>query len=74
MIIKQITLLKEAVADLEDGKSFYNQIYNGAGDYFWDSLVSDIKSLILYAGIHKKYSGYYRMLAKRFPYSIILRN
>ncbi len=40
------------------------------GEYFFDSVFSDIDSLILYAGIHQKYFGYYRMLSKRFPYAI----
>lgn len=40
------------------------------GSIFFDSLFSDIDSLILYAGIHQKIFGYYRMLAKRFPYAI----
>lgn len=40
------------------------------GEYFFDSLFSDIDSLILYAGIHQKVFGYHRMLSKRFPYAI----
>jgi len=40
------------------------------GEYFFDSLFSDIDSLVLYAGIHQKYFGYYRMLSKRFPFAI----
>jgi len=40
------------------------------GEYFWDSLISDIESLVIYAGIHSKVYGYYRMSSKRFPYSI----
>jgi hypothetical protein len=42
----------------------------GVGEYFWDSVVSDIESLIIYAGIHKKKFGLYKMFAKRFPYAI----
>ncbi|MDP8239125.1 MAG: hypothetical protein P9X24_08545 [Candidatus Hatepunaea meridiana] len=33
-------------------------------------LVSDIESLFLYAGIHNKKLGFYRMLSKRFPFAI----
>ena len=43
---------------------------SGVGEFFWDSLIGDIESLVLYAGIHNKKNGYYRMLAKRFPYAI----
>jgi hypothetical protein len=40
------------------------------GEYFFDSLFSDIDSLLLYAGIHQMFWGYYRMLSKRFPYAV----
>jgi hypothetical protein len=33
-------------------------------------LISDIESLIIYAGIHKKKFGLYQMFAKRFPYAV----
>lgn len=39
----------------------------------WDSLiheVSYIESLTIYAGIHQKEFGFFRMLSKRFPYCI----
>jgi plasmid stabilization system protein ParE len=35
-----------------------------------DTLFSDIESLLLYAGLHAKFFGYYRALSKRFPYAI----
>ncbi len=70
MKIKDIVTLKEVANDLNDGKAFYDQREAGVGDYFWDSLVADIESLIIYAGIHNKRYGLHRMLAKRFPYAI----
>lgn len=70
MKIKDIFILKEAMNDLDDGKLFYNQRETGVGDSFWDSLVADIESLAVYAGIHNKKCGFYRMLAKRFPYAV----
>lgn len=70
MKIKDVVALKEVANDLSDGKAFYDRIKTGAGDYFWDSLVADIESLIIYAGIHNKSYGLHRMLAKRFPYAI----
>jgi len=70
MKIKDVLILKEAVLDLEYGKFFYDQKEIGVGDYFWDSLVADIESLIIYAGIHNKRYDFYRMFAKRFPYAI----
>ena len=70
MKIKNVIALKEVANDLNEGKDFYDQRQEGVGDYFWDSLVSDIESLIIYAGIHIKRYGLHRMLAKRFPYAI----
>ena len=70
MIVKDVIILKEVSDDLNDGKTFYDQREPGVGDYFWDSLLADIESLVLYAGIHSKEHGFHRMLAKRFPYAI----
>jgi plasmid stabilization system protein ParE len=70
MSIKRIQILSEAEADLEDGRIFYESQEQGVGEYFWDSLLSDIESLIIYAGVHSNAYGYYRMTSKRFPYSI----
>lgn len=70
MNIKHIQIISEAEEDLEDGKFFYEFQEQGVGEYFWDSLLSDIESLIIYAGVHIKEYGYYRMPSKRFPYSI----
>ncbi len=67
---KIIHILSEAETDLEDGRGFYESQEQGIGDYFWDSLISDIESLIIYGGVHSKKFHYYRMSAKRFPYSI----
>ena len=66
----RVKILPSALNDLADGRSFYEQQSSGVGDYFLDSLFSDIDSLALYAGIHRKTSGYFVMLAKRFPYAI----
>jgi hypothetical protein len=68
--IKDILIIKEAVGDLDDGRIFYEHKRPGIGNYFWDSLIADLESLIIYAGIHKKKYGLYQMLAKRFPYII----
>ena len=68
--IKDIIILDEVTGDLNDGKAFYDRAKPGLGDYFWDSLIADIESLYLFAGIHNKKSSYHRMMSKRFPYSI----
>ncbi|MCK4707056.1 MAG: type II toxin-antitoxin system RelE/ParE family toxin [Gammaproteobacteria bacterium] len=70
MNIKHINVLAEAEEDLEAGRSFYENQEQGIGEYFWDTLISDIESLTICGGVHTKIFGYYRMPSKRFPYSI----
>jgi len=49
---------------------FYAKHGESLGTYFLDSLFSDIDSLELFGGIHRKLFGYHRLLSKRFPYAI----
>jgi len=65
-----LRVLSLAEADLLDGFRFYERQTSGVGWYFLESLNSDIESLRLYAGIHRKVFGYHRMLSKRFPFAI----
>ena len=65
-----VVVLEDAAVDLEAGSRFYEQREPGVGDYFTEALLSDLNSLVLYAGIHKKHFGFYRMLSKRFPFGI----
>jgi hypothetical protein len=65
-----LRILASAFNDLADGRDFYERQGEGLGGYFLDSLFSDIDSLVLYAGIHQKVFGFYRLLSKRFPYAI----
>jgi plasmid stabilization system protein ParE len=69
----KIKLLSSALEDLYKGRLFYERQGEGLGEYFFDSLFSDIDSLTLYGGIHPKVFGYHRMLSKRFPYAIYYR-
>ncbi len=66
----KIEILSSAMSDLMEGRQFYEEQGEGLGEYFFDSLFSDIDSLTLYASIHPTFYGYYRMLSKRFPYAI----
>ncbi len=70
MNVRDVVVLREVADDLNDGKTFYDQSEAGVGDYCWDSLYADIESLTVYAGIHPRQGGLYRMLARRFPYAI----
>jgi plasmid stabilization system protein ParE len=66
----RLRLLEDAEADLLCGFRFYQRRCRGVGWYFLDTLNAEIDSLQLYAGIHRKYLGYFRMLSHRFPYAI----
>ena len=66
----KIKVLSSALEDLYEGRLFYEKQGEGVGEYFFDSLFSDIDSLVLYGGMHVKVFGYHRMLSKRFPYAI----
>jgi hypothetical protein len=63
-------ILGSALEDLDRGFEFYEQRSQGLGQYFEDSIFSDIASLSLYAGIHRKVHGFHRLLASRFPFAI----
>jgi hypothetical protein len=70
----RIELFDSAEKDLLDGFKFYERQSKGLGNYFLESLFSDIDSLYLYAGIHTIHFGYNRMLSKRFPFAIYYKS
>ena len=70
MTVSDVMILDDVPSDLRDGKSFYDERETGVGDYFWDSIIADIESLVLYAGIHPRECGLHRMLSRRFPYAV----
>ena len=65
-----LRILSLAEGDLLDGFRFYERQCSGVGWYFLETLSSDIESLRLYAGTHRRIFGYHRMLSKRFPFAI----
>lgn len=69
----KVQILDEAEEDLVHGFRFYEAQAQGLGDYFLDTLFSDIDSLQLYAEIHPKYFDFHRLLSKRFPYAVYYR-
>ncbi|WP_287603111.1 type II toxin-antitoxin system RelE/ParE family toxin [Thiothrix sp.] len=69
----RIELHPDAEADLVDGFAFYDAQQAGLGDYFVDSLLADLESLQIYAGIHPIHFGFNRLLAKRFPFAVYYR-
>ena len=66
----KVEILESAHQDLLDGYWFYENQSAGLGDYFSDSMYSELGALQLYAGIHVVHFGFYRAIAKRFPYSV----
>ena len=72
----KVKILPSASQDLIDGYWFYEKQSHGLGNYFKDSLFSDIDSLEFFGGIHpthSHYGKYYRLLSKRFPFAIYYR-
>jgi hypothetical protein len=66
----KVGVLRSALEDLATGRRFYDRRSEGVGGYFFDSLFSEIDSLVLYAGLHRVQFGFRRLLAKRFPFAI----
>jgi hypothetical protein len=65
-----VVILEDAAGDIESGREFYELREPGIGDYFVESILSDLSSLVLYAGIHPAHCGFQRMLSKRFPFAV----
>jgi hypothetical protein len=65
-----VLISSDAEDDLVMRYYFYENQSKGLGEYFRDCLISDIDSLVYYAGIHEKEFGYHRALSNRFPYCI----
>jgi hypothetical protein len=65
-----VVVLDSAGEDIRAGRNFYNSREAGIGEYFEESILADLNSLILYAGIHSVHFGFHRMLSKRFPFGI----
>ena len=66
----RVRILKEAHEDIRNGRRFYDEQERGLGRYFSSTIFADVGSLRNYAGIHPVQHGYYRMLVRRFPYSV----
>ena len=66
----RVVILEDAAADLELGTQFYEACAAGVGDYFLDSILSDLDSLVLFAGVHPLCFQFHRMLSRRFPFGI----
>lgn len=66
----KVVVSRTANDDLLVGFRFYKKQGLEVANYFLDSLFSDIDSLMLYGGVHRKIGGYHFMVSKRFPFAI----
>ena len=66
----RLRILDLAAADLEEGFRFYERQEEGVGNYFLETLLSDIESLRIFAGVHRPQFRYHRLLSKRFPFAV----
>jgi hypothetical protein len=65
-----IIILPSAKEDLAAGFAFFEEQQAGLGAYFLESLFSDIDSLRIYSGVHRRVFGYHRLLSKRFTFAV----
>jgi hypothetical protein len=65
-----LSLTNLSQEDIYSSQKFYEKQSPNLGIYFYDSIIVDLYALKFYAGIHQKYFGFYRMITKRFPYTI----
>jgi hypothetical protein len=65
-----VVVADDAVVDLEQARAFYECQEQGLGDYFTTCLLSDLEALAFFGGVHVLCFGFYRALAKRFPFAI----
>ncbi len=72
--MREVVVLDDAAEDLEKGRSFYDSMEPGVGEYFAQSLLADLERLSFLHGIHSKHFGVFRMLAGRFPFGIYYRD
>ncbi|MGD9630787.1 MAG: type II toxin-antitoxin system RelE/ParE family toxin [Pyrinomonadaceae bacterium] len=67
----KIVLTESAADDIAEGYLFYQGQAPGLGDYFESAIFTDIRSLVIYAGVHEVHFGrYFRKITRHFPHAI----
>ena len=67
----RLQVLDLAINHLIAGYDFYENSEPGLGNYFLTNPYSDIESLKVFGGIHRKAHGeFHRTISKRFPFAI----
>ena len=69
----KLRILPSAKKDLRRGFQFYEFQDTGIGAYFLDSLYSDIDSICIFSGIHRRVGELFRFKSKRFPFWVYYR-
>lgn len=49
----KIIITESAADDIAEGYLFYEKQSRGLGDYFESSIFTDIRSLVIYSGVHE---------------------
>ncbi len=63
----KIRVLGSARRTVADGIRFYERQEAGLGAYFFNSIMSDLRSLSVHAGVHQRsYNLYYKMTCSKF--------
>jgi hypothetical protein len=65
--------LRSALLDLADRRRFYERQDDGLGDYFFDSLFSEIDAPALYGGIHRSWKPFIARSRRGFPPQSIIK-
>ncbi len=69
-----IVITLSAAEDIAEGFLYYEDKEFGLGHYFETSVLSDIRSLHLYAGLHEVwFERYFRKVCDTFPYALFYR-
>ena len=68
-----VDLRPEASADLVSAAAYFNDLSDGWGDHFLDTIEVDLAGLESEAGIHAIHNGLPCKFAKVFPFAIYYR-
>lgn len=67
----EILITESAADDIAEAYLFYEMQHPGLGDYFESSILTDIRSLLIYAGVHEvHFKIYFRKITPHFPFAI----
>ncbi len=69
----KVEILDDAKTDLIDAFRFYDIQKEGLGDYFLESLFTEIDRLKSSGGIHSRDYGYHRLVVEHFPFAVYYR-